>query len=75
MHPPDQLSGRLRSGDFAAWSRESLATTQQEIYPRSLRRRRMPSAEYQARAQALAQEAIALGGYRLADLLNRMFGP
>jgi hypothetical protein len=33
----------------------------------------MPLTAYQANALAIAQEAIALGGYRLADLLNQMF--
>jgi hypothetical protein len=33
----------------------------------------MPPPAYQSHALAIAQEAIALGAYRLADLLNQMF--
>jgi hypothetical protein len=73
-HPRAQMSNRLHSGDFEGWSREGLETTKSEVYPRSLRRGRMPSDEYRARALAISEEAIALAGYRLADLLNKMFG-
>jgi hypothetical protein len=73
-HPPAQLSGRVKSGDFAAWSREGLSTTKNEIYPGTLKRGQMPTSGYRARALSVAEEAIALAGYRLADLLNRMFG-
>lgn len=72
-HPPVQMSGRLRPGDVVAWSREGLETTKRAVYPRTLRRGQPPGDTYQARALAIAEEAIAIAGYRLGDLLNRMF--
>lgn len=73
-HPPSQMSGRLQSGNFEAWSKEGFEITKREVYPRSLQRRQMPSAEYRGKALTTSKDAIALGGYRLADLLNQMFG-
>jgi hypothetical protein len=73
-HPRPGMVGRLRPGDFEAWSREGLETTKRAVYPRSLRRGQMPSDSYRARAFEVSEEAIAIGGYRLAELLNQMFG-
>ena len=73
-HPRSGMLSRLRPGDFEAWAREGFETSKREAYPSSLRRGRRPSASYQANTLRIAREAIALGGYRLADLLNQMFG-
>ena len=73
-HPRSEMLGRLRPGNFEAWAREGFETTKRSVYPRSLRRGRLPSDNYRARAFRISEEAIALGGYRLADLLNQMFG-
>jgi len=72
-HPPTAMSPRLKSGAFAAWSREGFETTKRAVYPSTLTRGQMPLPAYQSNALAIAQDAIALGGYRLADLLNQMF--
>jgi hypothetical protein len=73
-HPRASMTARLKSADVAAWSLEGLALTKQHAYPATLRRGQMPSAAYRANAARIALEAVALGGYRLADLLNQMFG-
>jgi hypothetical protein len=71
-HPRTSMAARVKSGDFEAWAQEGLALTKQHVYPATLRRDQMPSAAYRDSAATVAFEAIALGGYRLADLLNRM---
>ena len=68
------IVSRLRSGDFEAWSLEGFETTKRVVYPASLQRARMPSDEYRRIAFRTSKEAIALAGYRLADLLNQMLG-
>ncbi len=68
------MVNRLRSGDFEAWSLEGFETTKRVIYPSTLQRAHMPSDEYRDMAFTTSKEAIALGGYRLADLLNQMLG-
>jgi hypothetical protein len=74
LHPESEFSGRLQPGQFEAWAREGFETTKSSVYPRSLRRRRTPGTDYSDKAFEISQEAIALGGYRLALLLNELFG-
>jgi len=71
-HPRSQMAGRIRSGEFDAWALEGLATAKHVAYPHSLKRLQTPSEDYRKTVFKVADEAIALGGYRLADLLNRM---
>jgi len=73
-HPRPGVVSRLRSGDFEAWSREGFETTKRVVYPQSLQRAVMPNETYQQMTFETAREAIALAGYRLADLLNQMLG-
>lgn len=74
LHSRATMSSRLLPIDFEAWSQEGLETTKRVVYPKSLRRGVIPDPDYQKKAFEIAQEAIALGGYRLAELLNQMFG-
>ena len=73
-HTRSSLSGRLQAGQFEAWAREGVEIAKNSVYPRSLRRGRLPSDAYRRNAFETAKEAIALGGYRLAALLNELFG-
>ena len=73
-HPPSAFSDRLKAGDIKGWSLEGLATTKARVYPAALKRGRMPDETYRVAVLAIAREAIALAGYRLADLLNTLYG-
>jgi hypothetical protein len=75
-HPRSQVTDRLRPFDFDAWAREGFETTKNKAYPRTLTcgPTRTPSNAYRGTAFAISKEAIALAGYRLAELLNQMFG-
>ena len=66
------MSGRLTPVDFEAWSQEGFETTKRVAYPPSLHEKQTPSAANRSSVFVVADEAIALGGYRLADLLNTM---
>jgi hypothetical protein len=72
--PRSRFNQTLQPGDFNQWALESLKKAQDKAYPRTLRRKRRPSQAYQASTFGVAQESIAEGGYRLADLLNTLFG-
>jgi hypothetical protein len=74
-HPRSQLAAELKAADVPAWSQEGLATCKDALYPGTLARNHAPSAAYQDRASVTADKAMALAGYRLADLLGRMLGP
>jgi hypothetical protein len=65
---------RLRPGDFDAWAREGFETAKMSVYPATLTRGELPGEEYRVQAFRIAEQAIALAGYRLGDLLNRMLG-
>jgi hypothetical protein len=71
-HPRSSMINRLTPVDFEAWSQEGFATAKRAAYPASLHEGQMPSAAYRAAVFKVGDEAIALGGYRLADLLNTM---
>ena len=71
-HPRATMTAHLHSGDFDEWSREGFATTKNVAYPKSLKEGEMPDAAYRQMVFKVADEAIALAGYRLADVLNKM---
>jgi hypothetical protein len=73
-HPRTTMLPRLRPADYEAWAREGFEMTKASVYPATVKRGELPGDDYRRRAFTIAQEAIALAGYRLADLLNRMFG-
>ncbi|HEX2643844.1 MAG TPA: S1/P1 nuclease [Thermoanaerobaculia bacterium] len=72
--PRERFAGRLEPGRYEEWAREGFATTKRMVYPRSLQRGVEPSWFYKRKAFRTARPALALAGYRLADLLNRRLG-
>ena len=64
----------LEPAQFDKWATESLRKAQANAYPRTLKRGQAPNAQYKANAFKIAEESIAEGGYRLADLLETLFG-
>lgn len=73
-HPPAKMRGRLEIGQFNKWQAESFQIASTKLYPPSLKFGEMPSEDYQKMAFETAQEQIALAGYRLGEMLNRIFG-
>jgi len=65
-------AGQLESGDFDAWSREGFETAKQSVYPATLHEKQPAPSAYRTAAFKIADAAIALGGYRLADVLEAM---
>jgi len=55
---------------FRRWANETHALALSEAYGHGLRQGEAPHAEYLANAQGVARRQIALGGYRLADVLR-----
>ena len=71
-YPPRRMDGRLYPGEFERWSREGVRVAQNVAYT-TLRNER-PSLAYRDRAWTAAEPRVAIGGYRLAELLNRALG-
>ena len=72
-HPKATLAAGLKPGDFEAWSQEGFAAAEANAYPKGFDEGTPPSDAYKQNAFTIADRAIAIGGYRLADLLNQMF--
>ncbi len=72
-HPFSQMKNRLKLGDYKEWNNEGFKLLNQEVYLDELKRGELPSRKYQNRSFATGQEQIALAGYRLAEMLNRIF--
>jgi hypothetical protein len=69
-NPRSAMITRLAPFRFEAWAREGFETTKRVVYPATLQELQPPSDDYRRMAFATAKPAVALAGYRLADLLN-----
>ena len=75
-HPREAFDAALLADrDFQRWSDAGFATITTVVYPPSLRRNRPPAAGYRRMAERVSERAVALAGYRLADLLDDVLGP
>ncbi len=73
-HPFARMRNRLEIGKFDEWQKEGFEIASTKLYPSSLKFGEMPSANYKKMAFEIAQEQIALAGYRLGEMLNQIFG-
>jgi S1/P1 Nuclease len=64
----------LKAGQFDEWANEGFEVSKNEVYSSEVVRNKTPSESYRKKAYAIAETKIALAGYRLADMLNRIFG-
>jgi hypothetical protein len=73
-YPYSKMQNRLRLGQFNVWQQESFRLATTEVFSPMLVRYQMPSEKYKRRTFEISQEQIALAGYRLGEMLNRIFG-
>lgn len=73
-HPFAEMQNRLKIGKFDEWQREGFQIASTKLYPASLKFGETPSESYKKQAFGIAQEQIALAGYRLGEMLNQIFG-
>ncbi len=72
-YPYEKMKDRLNPDKFDVWADESLAIAMNVAY-KDLKFGEKPSDKYTKKAFEIAQERLALGGYRLGDLFNEVFG-
>ena len=72
-YPFAKMQSRLKIGKFDEWHQEGFQIASTKIYPSSLKFGEMPSENYKKMAFEIAQEQIALAGYRLGEMLNQIF--
>jgi S1/P1 Nuclease len=73
-YPFAKMQNRLKLGQFEQWQQESFKLATTEVFPSTLIRFQAAPANYKKRAFAIAEEQIALAGYRLAATFNQIFG-
>lgn len=73
-YPLAKMQSRLEIGRFETWQQESFQVASTKLYPKTLIRYQTPSAAYKKMAFGIAEEQIALAGYRLGTMLNQIFG-
>ena len=71
-YPPASARNRLEIGKFDAWQQESFKIASERLYPKTLRRGQMPSKAYQKMAFEIAEQQIAIAGYRLGAWLDQV---
>ncbi len=71
--PFAKMQNRLKLGKFDAWQQEGFQIASIKLYPPTLKRYEKPSDEYKKMAFNIAEEQIALAGYRLGQMLNKIF--
>jgi curved DNA-binding protein CbpA len=73
LHPYGKMKERLSPEKFNVWEQESLYIATTEVY-KDVKFGEKPSDKYTKKAFEIAQERLALGGYRLGSLFNEIFG-
>ena len=72
-YPAASLEADTDGADYEAWVERGFELASTELYD-GLERGEAPPAEYAGSAADLAKVSIALAGYRLGALMNRLFG-
>ena len=72
-YPFAKLESQLALSDPERWKRESFEISSTKLFPADLKRNEMPSAAYKKAAVKIAEERLALAGYRMGALFNQLF--
>ena len=73
-YPPAEMQIRLKLGDFNEWQKGSFQLAVSEVFSPDLSRYETPTAKYRRNAFRVAEEQMALSGYRMGAMLNQIFG-
>ncbi len=71
-YPKNKHESKMQAGKYDAWAREGLTQAQRVVYASELQRNAAPPRSYRERTYETAEAAVALAGYRLAGVLNRL---
>jgi hypothetical protein len=73
-YPLAMMQNRLAIGKFDQWQQESFQVAAAKLYPKTLIRFETPTEAYKKMAFKVAEEQIAIAGYRMGVMLNEIFG-
>lgn len=71
--PFASMQSRMELGQYDAWRKESFVYANTVVFSPELKRGQAPSAKYRKQAFKLAEQQLALAGYRLGETLNSVF--
>lgn len=72
--PMSSFDTTLQPGNINAWVLESFQKAKDDAYPATLKRNQLPKPAYEKNTFDVSRQSIAVSGYRLAKLLNQIFG-
>jgi hypothetical protein len=72
-YPFAKMQSRLALDNPGDWKKESFEIASTKLYPEDLKRFEAPSPAYKKAAMKIAQERLALAGYRIGELFNKLF--
>ena len=73
-YPFAKMQNRLQLGEFRNWQKEGFQLATTDVFSPDLKRFETPSVKYKQNAFQVSQAQMALAGYRLGEMLNRIFG-
>jgi len=73
-YPSSGFNNQIKLQDSKVWNSEGQEITRNNLYPENLKQNEKPSEDYKKMAYKIAQERMALSGYRMAEFLNEIFG-
>lgn len=71
--PYSKFQNQMELGKFEKWQQEGFQIAATKLYPPTLMRFEQPSESYKKQAFQIAEERIALAGYRLGQMLDQIF--
>jgi hypothetical protein len=72
-HPADKYKDRLKLDDLESWQKESFDYAITEVY-KDVKWFEQPSDKYKKKAREIAEQRLALAGYRMGEMFNQAFG-
>ena len=72
LYPYEKEKDKINAGKFDIWAKESLDIAMSDVY-KDIKFFEMPSDKYKKKAFEIAQQRMALAGYRMGDLFNEVF--
>ncbi len=72
-YPYSKMKNHLKLGDFEAWHKEGFAFLPTDVYASDLARNNLPTKRYRENSLRIGERQLALAGYRLGVMLNRIF--
>ncbi len=73
-YPSAEIQNRLKLGEFAGWQQENFRLATTDVFSPDLIRYETPSAKYRRNAFQISEQQMALAGYRLGAMLDKVFG-